>query len=559
MAVSAVVIVAAGSLALERSLRRTGVLDGFGTQRAERRRGPQRRPRRFDPGRRRGLHLRREPATGVSGPRAASRAGPVAARRRAVRLGEEHGRARRSPGCSRASFRGSGRARCCIGDVEVARGEVDGIAPITVTTAGLGAGIVLQDPASQLVMERVGDDVAFGLENAAWPTGGDARARAGGARGSGSRRLRGPPVDPPVRRRAAAGRDRRSARDGAGPARPRRADGESRPGGRGHGRSRILAELRARRAATIVLVEHRAELAWPIADLVLALDDDGRPIDVGPPADVLSAIGRQARARRRVAARATGARTRRRRAAGAPPSAVPPAAPVTREPRPRSSSWRTSGSASSPASRCCAGRPGRRGRASASRSSGRTGAARRRSCGSRWACSARRPGRCGSAAATRGGCPPRPVSRLAGYVVQDPELGFLADSVREEVELGLEAGQVRVCARAVRPASIAAGGVRRPEPVPPLRRRTAPALARDRARAPAAPARARRADVRPGPARPRGARRGARRAGGAGERDARGNPRRAVRARRDRPADRARRRLGRRRRARSPAATGARA
>jgi energy-coupling factor transport system ATP-binding protein len=34
------------------------------------------------------------------------------------------------------------------------------------------------------------------------------------------------------------------------------------------------------------------------------------------------------------------------------------------------------------------------------------------------------------------------VTGLAGYVVQDPELGFLADSVREEVELGLEPGQL---------------------------------------------------------------------------------------------------------------------
>ena len=34
--------------------------------------------------------------------------------------------------------------------------------------------------------------------------------------------------------------------------------------------------------------------------------------------------------------------------------------------------------------------------------------------------------------------PPIQVARLAGYVVQDPELGFLADSVQEEVELGLE-------------------------------------------------------------------------------------------------------------------------
>jgi energy-coupling factor transport system ATP-binding protein len=34
------------------------------------------------------------------------------------------------------------------------------------------------------------------------------------------------------------------------------------------------------------------------------------------------------------------------------------------------------------------------------------------------------------------------LARLAGYVVQDPELGFLADTVREEVELGLAPEQV---------------------------------------------------------------------------------------------------------------------
>ena len=37
---------------------------------------------------------------------------------------------------------------------------------------------------------------------------------------------------------------------------------------------------------------------------------------------------------------------------------------------------------------------------------------------------------------------PAQVSRLAGYVVQDPELGFLADTVREEVELGLDRSQL---------------------------------------------------------------------------------------------------------------------
>jgi energy-coupling factor transporter ATP-binding protein EcfA2 len=35
------------------------------------------------------------------------------------------------------------------------------------------------------------------------------------------------------------------------------------------------------------------------------------------------------------------------------------------------------------------------------------------------------------------------IARLAGYVVQDPELGFLGDTVRDEVELGLDGEQVR--------------------------------------------------------------------------------------------------------------------
>jgi energy-coupling factor transport system ATP-binding protein len=39
--------------------------------------------------------------------------------------------------------------------------------------------------------------------------------------------------------------------------------------------------------------------------------------------------------------------------------------------------------------------------------------------------------------------PPVQIARLAGYVVQEPELGFLGDTVREEIELGLEPEQVR--------------------------------------------------------------------------------------------------------------------
>ncbi|HET7027625.1 MAG TPA: ATP-binding cassette domain-containing protein, partial [Candidatus Limnocylindrales bacterium] len=48
-----------------------------------------------------------------------------------------------------------------VGDLEVERA-----ARATVSAA---VGLVFQDPGSQLVMERAGDDVAFGLENRAWP------------------------------------------------------------------------------------------------------------------------------------------------------------------------------------------------------------------------------------------------------------------------------------------------------------------------------------------------------------------------------------------------------
>jgi energy-coupling factor transport system ATP-binding protein len=47
-----------------------------------------------------------------------------------------------------------------------------------------------------------------------------------------------------------------------------------------------LAALRAERSTTIVLIEHLVEAAWPMADLILALDGDGRPIDFGTPRDV---------------------------------------------------------------------------------------------------------------------------------------------------------------------------------------------------------------------------------------------------------------------------------
>src|SRR5207247_444866 len=57
-------------------------------------------------------------------------------------------------------FRGEWHGSLRIGDLEVPRA----VAP----QVSARVGIVFQDPASQLVMERAADDVAFGLENRAW-------------------------------------------------------------------------------------------------------------------------------------------------------------------------------------------------------------------------------------------------------------------------------------------------------------------------------------------------------------------------------------------------------
>ena len=135
-------------------------------------------------------------------------------------------------------------------------------------------------------MERVEDDVAFGLENRAWPRDGmlarvpQALAEVGleGMERTRSRKLSG-------------GQQQRLALAGALAPRPgllvldeptANLDQES--------AARLMATLaaiRRTRAATQVLIEHHVDRAWPLADVVLALGADGRPIDVGPPDDVL--------------------------------------------------------------------------------------------------------------------------------------------------------------------------------------------------------------------------------------------------------------------------------
>lgn len=186
-------------------------------------------------------------------------------------------------------FPGEGRGSLRIGDLEVAAAAAILAAAAAPPVSGL-VGIVLQDPASQLVMDRAADDVAFGLENRAWPL--DAmRARVPealgtvGLAGYANRRTG----------RLSGGEQQRLVIAGVLAPRPgvlvldeptANLDPDGATAVVAH-----LAELRRARAATIVLVEHRVELAWPLADLVLALGPDGSPIDVGSPVDVLARSG----------------------------------------------------------------------------------------------------------------------------------------------------------------------------------------------------------------------------------------------------------------------------
>ncbi len=170
--------------------------------------------------------------------------------------------------------------------------ELDGhgLAALAPTAIAGRVGIVFQNPASQLVMDRAEDDVAFGLENRAWPPEAmrrrvpEALAEVGLA---GFERRRP--------NRLSGGQQQRLALAGVLAAEPGllvldEPTANLDPEGTAAFFDR-LAAVRAARSATIVLVEHRMERAWPLADRILALGPDGVPIDEGTPPDVVARSG----------------------------------------------------------------------------------------------------------------------------------------------------------------------------------------------------------------------------------------------------------------------------
>jgi len=309
-----------------------------------------------------------------------------------------------------------------VGDLEVSTASR--------ATVAAAVGLVFQDPASQLVMERAGDDVAFGLENRAWSP--EAMHRrvpealaAVGLDGFDERRSA----------RLSGGEQQRLAIAGVLAARPGvLVLDEPTANLDPTGTSAVYEWLRglaASRAATIVLVEHRVELAWGVADVVLALDGDGRTIDVGTPSEVL------VRSRDRMARE--GIWLPEDRASRRPPApASGPAQPVgqasTEPVLELSEAWY--GYERDVAvlhGVSVAIEPGERVALVGDNGSGKSTLLR-------LALGLLRPtaGDVRLLGTEPSRLTPRQLAANAGFVAQDPELGFVGDTVADEVELGLE-------------------------------------------------------------------------------------------------------------------------
>lgn len=291
-------------------------------------------------------------------------------------------------------------------------------------TVAASVGLVFQDPASQLVMERAGDDVAFGLENRAWPLP--------------AMRARVPEALAEV---GLAGFERRQSARLSGGEQQRLAIAGVLAAGPGvlvldeptanldpSGTAAVyewLVPLARERAATVVLVEHRVEWAWGLADLVLALGRDGAPMDLGPAADVLARSGA------RLAAAGVWlpdgpvrhARVARRGEAVSSKPVV-----ELRE------AWFGFDR----------GEPVLHGVSLAVHEGERVALIGPNGAGKstllRLALGLLRPtaGEVRLAGRDPSGLPATELAQLAGYVVQDSELGFVADTVAEEVDAGLE-------------------------------------------------------------------------------------------------------------------------
>ena len=335
---------------------------------------------------------------------------------------------------------GSGKSTLALAVAGLVPREIPGDLAGTLIVDG-DVGMVFQDPASQLVMERVEDEVAFGLENRGWAREamrGRIREVLGDAGLAGLERRRS--------QRLSGGQQQRLALAGVLAPRPGilvldEPTTNLDPDGTAGFFDRLRG-LVGERLATIVLVEHRVELAWPLADLVLALAGDGTPIDIGRPAVVLARSGE------RMAAEGIWLPTE-----AVPPPRLPVAGPAEAPSSAGSSSPSAAAGLDMPSVPVSIadtltyayerGTPVIRdlslsiGRGERVALVGPNGGGK--STLGRLLVGLLRPdgGRVALAGQDPSRLRPADLARLAGYVFQDPEAGFLANTVAEEVRLGL--------------------------------------------------------------------------------------------------------------------------
>ena len=164
--------------------------------------------------------------------------------------------------------------------------EIDGL---DTRKARERVGIVFQDPATQLVMARVGDDVAFGLENRGvpraeiWPRVAEALAAVGLAH----------PLDRPTHA-LSGGEQQRLALAGVLALRPDlllldEPTANLDPAGAELVRSSLRAAVS--RDTTVIMVEHRLAEVVPFVDRVVVLAPGGGVVASGPPDRVFGEHG----------------------------------------------------------------------------------------------------------------------------------------------------------------------------------------------------------------------------------------------------------------------------
>lgn len=154
------------------------------------------------------------------------------------------------------------------------------------------AGLVLQDPDSQVVLARVGDDVAFGCENLGLPRE-EIWRRVGSALDAVGLRL---PLDHPTNA-LSGGQKQRLALAGVLAMEPRlllldEPTANLDPAGVGEVRDAVARTI-TETGATLIVIEHRVAVWRNLVDRVIVLDAGGGVLADGAPAEILATEGRR--------------------------------------------------------------------------------------------------------------------------------------------------------------------------------------------------------------------------------------------------------------------------